>query len=440
MFVPTVLKFESMLASLKRLIPEQIKIAYHFLQALAGAAIFLFPSLKLKVIGVTGTDGKTTTVHLIYHILSETGEKVSMISTVQAKIRQKNIDTGFHVTTPDPIKVQQLLRKMLNAKSEYAILEATSHGLAQERVAFVKFFASAITNITHEHLDYHKTYEHYLNSKAKILNGVKLRVLNVDDKSFDKLKLRGGGQLVSYGIKNKADFKARDIEQSIEGLTFEIHFTDKREAKKIKIKSSILGEYNVYNILAAFALTFNLGVEPEAIASSIATFRGIEGRMQYINIGQDFDTVVDFAHTPEGLRSALKTLKTVKKGRLISVFGCAGERDVGKRRLMGEIAAELSDLSIFTAEDPRSEGVNKIIDEIEAGALKESGVPEVTFWKVPDRKEAIYKAIVEFAKKDDTVAIFGKGHEKSMNIGGVEYPWSDENVAREALKERLKVQ
>jgi UDP-N-acetylmuramoyl-L-alanyl-D-glutamate--2,6-diaminopimelate ligase len=432
------LKFFAMLASFKKLVPEPVKIAYHFIQALLGALIFLFPAYKLKIIGVTGTDGKTTTIHLIHHILNESGKSASMISTVEAKIGDKKLDTGLHVTTPSPLKVQYLLRKIANSGSEYAVLEVTSHGLAQERVAFVKFFGAVITNITHEHLDYHKTYEAYIGSKAKLLNGVKFRVLNADDASFRKLRAKGGGQLVSYGIRKETDFQAKDVNLARSGTAFEIHFKNKKSTKKVGIKTSLQGEYNIYNILAAFALATCLGVSSEKIAGAVATFRGVPGRMQYVDEGQKFDVVVDFAHTPVALEKALKALNEFKKGRTIAVFGSAGERDVGKRSMMGKIATELADASVFTAEDPRNEDVNRIINQISQGALNGGGIPNRTFWKIADRAAAINTAIQTLASEGDTVVIFGKGHEKSMNIAGKEYPWSDEEVARNALKLRVR--
>jgi len=434
-----VLKFVVMFSKIKRLVPEPVKKVYHALQAAAGALIFWFPSRRVKVIGVTGTDGKTTTVYLIHHILSEVGKKASMISTVEAKIGKETIDTGLHVTTPEPFKVQKLLRKIANSKSEYAVLEATSHGLAQERVAFVRFFAGVVTNITHEHLDYHKTYENYLASKAKILRGVKLRILNADDAPYEILKEKGSGQLVSYGIKNEADFMAKNINFFEKGSEFEVCFHNRqRNSQKVKVKANLPGEYNVYNLLAAFAITVSLGVEAERVGEAIASFKGVVGRMQYLDEGQDFNCVVDFAHTPASLEAALKTLRVGAKGKIIAVFGCAGGRDFEKRPMMGKIATELADCAIFTAEDPRSEDINRILEQMAGGALSVGGIPNRTFWKIADRAEAINTAIGSLAQKGDIVVLFGKGHEKSMNISGVEYPWSDEEAARNALKVRLR--
>ena len=199
----------------------------------------------------------------------------------------------------------------------------------------------------------------------------------------------------------------------------------------------MLGDCNVYNILAAFAAVVTLGISAEKAAEAIATFKGVPGRMQFIDEGQKFDCVIDFAHTPASLGAALKTLNSFKKGKLIAVFGCAGERDVAKRPTMGEISTKLADSSIFTAEDPRGEKVNDIIEQITQGALRVGGIPNRTFWKIADRAEAINTAIQTLASDGDIVAIFGKGHEKSMNIGGKEYPWSDEVVARNALKLKL---
>jgi len=427
-----------MLATIKRLVPEPIKNAYHFLQALFGALFFRFPSRQIKVIGVTGTDGKTTTVYLIHHILNESGINTSMISTVEAKIGDKVIDTGLHVTTPNPFKVQNLLRKIADAGSEYAVLEVTSHGLAQERVAFVKFFAGIVTNITHEHLDYHKTYNNYLDAKAKILNGTNCRILNRDDTSFKKLHRRGTGHLITYGVNKDADFKAENISSDKQGLKFTINYKHKKISDKVEINTKMTGKYNIYNMLAAFVVAVCLGVEKKKIVAAINNFTGVRGRMQYVDEGQGFDVIIDFAHTPAALENILKYLHTIKEGKIIAVFGSAGERDVGKRTMMGKVATELANLSVFTAEDPRSEDVNQIINQMAGGAVKAGGIENRTFFKIPDRVQAINTAIQTLAADSDTVVILGKGHEKSMNIGSKEYPWSDELITRNSLKTRLK--
>jgi len=428
-----------MFSSFKKLVPEPVKNVFHLFQALLGSMMFLFPGKRLKIIGVTGTDGKTTVVHLLHHILEISGYKVSMISTVEARVGQKIIDTGLHVTTPDPLKVQSLLKKMLDVGSEYVILETTSHGLAQNRAALLPFHIGIITNVTHEHLDYHKSAENYLSSKSKILAGVKFRILNIDDTSFEKLKDTGSGRLLSFGTNKNADFLAKDIRMQKEGLEFELYYpVGRKKIDKIKIVSPLTGDFNVYNILAAFAAGVSLKLEPAKIASAISNFKGVAGRMEHIDKGQDFDVIIDFAHTPAALEATLKTLNKFKSGKIIVVFGSAGERDVEKRPMMGKIATQLADYSLFTTEDPRNEDVNEIIEQISKGALSAGGIPNRTFWKIPDRAEAINTAIQTLAKEGDTVAILGKGHEKSMNILGKEYPWSDEQLVHNALALRLR--
>lgn len=428
-----------MFSSFKKLVPEPVKNIFHFFQALLGSLMFLFPAKRLKIIGVTGTDGKTTVVHLLHHILERSGYKVSMISTVEARVGQKIIDTGLHVTTPDPLKVQSLLKKMLDVGSEYVILETTSHGLAQNRAALLPFHIGIITNVTHEHLDYHKSAENYLSSKSKILAGVKFRILNIDDTSFEKLKDTGSGRLLSFGTNKNADFLAKDIRKQKDRLEFELYYpVGRKKIDKIKIVSLLTGDFNVYNILAAFAAGISLKLEPAKIALAISNFKGVPGRMEHIDNGQDFDVIVDFAHTPAALEAILKTLNKFKSGKIIVVFGSAGERDVEKRPMMGKIATQLADYSLFTTEDPRNEDVNEIIEQISKGALSAGGIPNRTFWKIPDRAEAINTAIQTLAKEGDTVAILGKGHEKSMNILGKEYPWSDEQLVHNALALRLR--
>lgn len=427
-----------MLSSFKKLVPEPIKYIYHIMQALVGAFIFLFPARRLKIIGVTGTNGKTTSVHLIHHILGESGKKVSMLSTVEAKIGDKILDTGFHVTTPSPFKIQSLLNKMVKAGSEYVVLETTSHALVQGRVAFVNFLFGVITNVSREHLDYHTSFNNYLNAKARILDGVSYRILNADDPSFAFLKEKGTGQLASFGLKERVDYKAKIIGFSQDKLELELEYPEKKTLSKLRIKSNLFGSYNAYNLLAAFSVCHLLGVDPARIASVVETFGGVPGRMQFINEGQSFECVVDFAHTPAALEAALESLSKIKKGKIIAVFGSAGERDKEKRPVMGKIATEKADYSIFTSEDPRGEDVNTIIDQIAIGAESVGGIPNRTFWKIANREEAINTAIRTLARDGDIVAIFGKGHEKSMSIGGREYPWSDEQVARSAIRDRLK--
>ncbi|MCK4588784.1 UDP-N-acetylmuramoyl-L-alanyl-D-glutamate--2,6-diaminopimelate ligase, partial [Candidatus Woesebacteria bacterium] len=304
---------------------------------LLASAWYGHPSKKLKVIGVTGTDGKTTTATLIYWILKKAGKKAGLISTVSAKIGEKEFETGLHVTSSEPLKLQEFLAKMVEKKCEYVVLEVTSHGLDQERVAGIKFDIGVLTNITHEHLDYHKSWQAYRRAKAKLFEGVNLVVLNKDDKSFSYISrfVSKKAKIISYALKKAADLNLENI--------------------VLSGKTKLLAEYNLANTLAAVAVTRELGVSEEDIKTALSSFKLPTGRLEKINEGRDFDIYIDFAHTPNALEKVLSHLRKETKGRLITIFGSAGERDKEKRFLMGEIAARLADVSIFTAEDPRTE-------------------------------------------------------------------------------------
>lgn len=422
---------------MKDALPQPAKNFYHYVMAFFAALFFRFPARRLKVIGVTGTDGKTTTVNLIYHILHETGLKAGMISTIEAKFAGKSYQTGFHVTTPSSFAIQKFLRKMVDNKIDYTVLEITSHALDQNRCAFVPLYAGIITNVTQEHLDYHKSYKKYLLTKAKILKKVNYRILNTEDKSFETLKVLGNGQLVTFGGFG-ADYFGEIVSSDGFSTNYAIHYkTKQKQLKTMVVQSNLIGEFNLANILAAFAAGKVLGLEDKKILDAIETFHGVPGRMDLVDEGQGFKVVVDFAHTPHSLEVSLQALRKNTEKKLICVFGAAGERDKSKRALMGQIAANLADQIILTSEDPRSEKPEKIIDEIARGVEKANGIQNTNYWKITDRREAILKAVGNLAENGDTVVILGKGHEKSMNIGGHEIPWDDKKEASEALKRRL---
>lgn len=397
---------------------QQIKNVYHFFTALLAILIFRYPAGRLTVIGVTGTDGKTTTVNIIYHILMTSGKNASLISSVNALIGKKEYDTGFHVTTPNPWALQKYLRRAVDRGCQFMVLEATSHGLDQHRLLGANFAVGTVTNVTHEHLDYHKTYQNYLKAKGKLFRGVKIAVLNQEDKSFNYLKsvIPKKAKIVTYGLK-KGDFTPN---------TF-------------KFKTVLAGEYNQYNCLAAIAIASSLGLSDKVIKKGITSFKPVKGRLEEIDEGQDFKVYIDFAHTPNALENVLKLLSNLnpptggQTSNLIVVFGCAGERDRAKRPVMGEISVRLADITVLTAEDPRTEDVNEIINQVARGCRKAGGIEDKTFFKVPDRAKAIEFAVKK-AKKGDIVVICGKGHEKSMCFGKVEYPWSDQEAARKALR------
>ena len=288
---------------MKDLVPQGIKNIYHFLQAVLAVLINGHPSKKLKIIGVTGTDGKTTTVNLIYHILKSSGVKVSMISTVKAIVGEATFDTGFHVTTPSPFELQKFLKMMVKAGSKVAVLEVTSHGLDQNRVSLVNFYEAIITNVTSEHLDYHKDYDSYLRTKAKLLSDVKYRILNADDKSFKKLSETGSGKMVSFGMEKGADISADNIKIKKDQVEFTVKFKNQeKNGGSLKVSAPLVGKFNVYNILAAIASVKSLGIENKRVEEALPEFPGVEGRMERIVEGQNFEVVVDFAHTPNAFK------------------------------------------------------------------------------------------------------------------------------------------
>ena len=397
-----------MTSSFRKHIPNEIvNNFYHLPKALLAVALNQYPASDMTVIGVTGTDGKTSTTNLIYHILKSAGLKVSMISTIKAVIGDTEYDTGLHVTNPDPFMLQKLLNEAKENGSKYAVLEVTSHGLAQYRNIGANISIGVITNISHEHLDYHKTMHNYIATKAKILKGVKYSVLNRDDKNFMTLKNHSCGRLFTFGVKKQADFTP----------------------KTFSFKTRLPGLYNKYNCLAAIAVARILGVEDEQIRKAVLSFKGIPGRMEEVKNKKGFRVFIDFAHKPNALENILLTSRKMTKGRVIAVFGAAGLRDRTKRPIMGEIAGRLADISVLTAEDPRTENVNRIINQISRGVQKTNG----KLYKIPDRRKAINYAIKKLAKKGDLLLFLGKGHEKSMCFGKTEYPWDEKEEIIKAL-------
>jgi UDP-N-acetylmuramoyl-L-alanyl-D-glutamate--2,6-diaminopimelate ligase len=419
------------------------------------AAFHDWPGRKLTVIGVTGTDGKTTTTNLLYKILLAAGIKAGMVSTVNAVIGDEVLDTGFHVTTPDAHDVQEYLARMVDAGLTHVVLETTSHGWAQHRVDACEFDIGVVTNITHEHLDEHGSFENYRAAKAMLFSNLKitlpkpqgnprLAVINRDDpKSFDFLNDFTKVRKVNYGLSGDADVQATDIEYLPSG----IHFTSKSKDFRVAVSTSLVGAFNVSNCLAAFtAAVYGLGISPDAAAQGVAALDGIPGRMERIDMGQSFTAIVDFAHTPNALESALKAAREIldkgpgigEKGRVIAVFGSAGLRDREKRRMMAETSAERADLTVLTAEDPRTESLDAILEEMAAGTRSRGGREGETFWRVPDRGEAIRFAL-KLARPGDIVLSCGKGHEQSMCFGKTEYLWDDRTAMRAALAELLDV-
>jgi UDP-N-acetylmuramoyl-L-alanyl-D-glutamate--2,6-diaminopimelate ligase len=419
------------------------------------AAFYGFPGRQLTVVGVTGTDGKTTTANLIYHILLSAGMRPGIISTVNATIGSEVMDTGFHVTTPEAPDVQRYMARMVAAGLTHVVLEATSHGLAQHRVTGCEFDVAVVTNITHEHLDYHGSFEAYRAAKGRLFldlekthekpsGNPRAAVLNQDDGSYRYLSGLVNSQPVSYSLHQDSMLQAKAIHLSPSGLAFRVAGPD----FNIPVQSRLVGEYNVSNCLAAIGATVvALHIPPEAAQEGIMAMAGVPGRMERIDLGQDFTAVVDFAHTPNALQQALETARQMAQqansspasGRVLAVFGSAGLRDRQKRRLMAEVSARLADISIMTAEDPRTESLGVILEEMARGASAQGGIEGQTFWCVPDRGEALRMA-VQMACPGDVVIACGKGHEQSMCFGDVEYPWDDRVALRAALAGRLGIE
>jgi len=419
-------------------------------QALAqlSAALYDYPANRLTVIGVTGTDGKTTTSNLIYHILRHAGLRVGIISTVNARIGDQELDTGFHVTTPEAPDVQRYLSMMVAAGLTHVVIESTSHGLEQQRVGECAFDVAVVTNITHEHLDYHGDYQHYRAAKARLFamlgetppkagDNPRAAILNRDDASYEYLRevTPQGARRLSYGFHPQSTFRAHEVAATPEGTRFTLQWA----RHQTEVSLPLPGAYNVSNALAALTATVGaLNVDLQAAVDSLRTFPGIPGRMERIALGQDFTAIVDFAHTPNALSRALETARTLTDGRVIVVFGSAGLRDREKRRLMAKTSIRLADLTILTAEDPRTEPLEDILAHMAAGARSQGGVEGENFWCIPDRGEAIRFGIVQ-AQPGDILLVCGKGHEQSMCFGTIEYPWDDRLALRAALCEHLGI-
>lgn len=390
---------------------QRIKNGYHLLQAVIANLLYGFPSKKIKVIGVTGTDGKTTSTHLLYHILVSAGKKASMLSTIYAKVGGKEYDTGFHVTTPDPFLVQKLLSEAVENKDEYFILETTSHAIDQNRVWGVQFEAAILTNITHEHLDYHKTLKEYARTKWSLVEKAKIAVVNNDDEVTKsqminyKSQINNKSQLSkikTYALSNLADY-VQDFRKEIPNLA----------------------DFNAYNYLAAYALCRELLIDEKSIITALKTNNLPLGRIDIV-FNNQFMVIVDFAHTPNAILRILETVKRqylTKNGRLIHVFGSAALRDASKRFAMGKASDTFADVSFITEEDYRTEDPLKIAQQIASGFTEKKYTVEI------DREKAIQQAI-DLARSGDVIVITGKGHEKSLCRGTHEYPWSDTDCVK----------
>lgn len=406
-----------------------VNYLYHLPKAFLAARLYGNPGADLEIIGVTGTDGKTTTSTLIYHILKTAGKKVALISTVDAKVGRKNIKTGFHVTSPNPFALQALLRRMRSQKIRYVVLEVTSHGLDQFRIYPIKPKIAVLTNITHEHLDYHPSFEAYRDAKLKLFKHAGHAVINKDLPIFSDINARLPNVLFStYSVYADSQMKPDQIDYQPEKTIFTLGHTT--------YTLPLTGEYNLYNALAAISASLLVGIEASAIKRALVSFKGVRGRLEEVKNKRGIHAYVDFAHTPNALRAVLTNLRSkLQDGeKLITVFGSAGLRDASKRPLMGRAAADLADKIVITSEDPRFEDPLSIAKEIISGI---PGKKRKDVTVEPDRQLAIDYAVNVLAKSGDWVVTCGKGHEEAMNLDGFEeIPWSEHDALLSALNKK----
>ncbi|HAZ10493.1 MAG TPA: UDP-N-acetylmuramoyl-L-alanyl-D-glutamate--2,6-diaminopimelate ligase [Candidatus Omnitrophica bacterium] len=402
--------------------------------AQASQAYFGDISNKMSLIGVTGTNGKTTITYLMESMLKSRNEGVGVIGTVNYRFGQRSIPSVN--TTPGALELYSLLSNMQKEKLNYCIMEISSHSLEQRRVETLQFDAAIFTNLTREHLDFHKNMDDYLNAKLKLFEKIKkggFAIVNIDDpaseKIIQKVKSEGKAGIITYSIDREADITAKNIQLSCDGLKFQLGAA-KRSFTSIEIKSSLIGRHNIYNILASIGAGLAIGMDLKDIKIGIEALKGLPGRLESIGCGQNFSVYVDYAHTEDGLTNVLKSLRELKPHRLISVFGCGGNRDRAKRPAMGKISTELSDIVFITSDNPRTEEPIDIINEI----IKGIGPQKDNYAIEPDRFNAIRKALVE-AHEGDIVLVAGKGHETYQIFKDTTIPFDDREVVKRILKE-----
>ncbi len=358
------------------------------------------PSNKLKLIGVTGTNGKTTTTFLIENILKSYEKKVGMIGTIETHIGNKILESQR--TTPESLDLQYLLSEMVKENVEYVVMEVSSHSLVLDRVVGCNFDIGIFTNLTQDHLDFHKTMENYINAKSQLFKMCRLGIINIDNNYSDYIKDMATCDIITFGIDNNANFKAENVRLCQNGVYFDVNI----DSKSIDFFVPIPGKFNVYNSLGAIAACYNIGIPIDKIKEGLKNIKGVLGRCQTIHSNKGFSVIVDYAHTPDGLKNIITTINEFAKGSTIVIFGCGGDRDKTKRAIMGEIAGNLSDFCIITSDNPRSENPEDILFDIEQGILK----TKCKYIKIVDREEAI-KYALNIAEKSDIVLIAGKGHE-----------------------------
>ena len=430
---------------------NKLVIPYHVLRANLAAHQYGFPGKRMRVIGVTGTNGKTSTCFLIWKMLNAAGHKTGLMTTVAWGVDklEKQIE---HMTTVDAKTLNYRMKKIADAGAEFLVLEVTSHALAQHRTFGVPIEIAVMTNVTHEHLDYHKTFENYRDAKRRLFKMAKYGVVNEDDKSWSYFA-KDVKEYITYGI-NSGILRAKDVRLGAQGIEYSVdneaseekkHAVDDKHTRggkhasgdMLRIKTKIPGEFTVYNSLAAVAVGLKLGLSKEQISQGILALDSVEGRMNRVDLGQNFEVIVDYAHTPDAFLKVYESVVPGKKGRIISLFGGAGRRDESTRGERGEIAAKYSDIVIITEDDSRDENPAEIAEEFVKGAEQAGFLRGKNLLVELNREKAIQMA-VDLAKKDDIVLILGKGHEKTILRATGAVPFEDLKVTEKALRKRLK--
>jgi UDP-N-acetylmuramoyl-L-alanyl-D-glutamate--2,6-diaminopimelate ligase len=409
-------------------VPQLIVANARHAVADAADAWFGRPSEKLRVYGITGTDGKSTTAFLALAVLLAAGRRPGLVGTVDTRIGDVQTASTSRTTTPEALELQGLLADMVAAGNDAAIIEATSHGLAQDRVRNCRFKVGVVTTITSEHLEFHGTLEAYRAAKARLVEEAPIAVLNADDASLDYLRERAAGTVLTYGIEAQADLRATALDIGPHGSRF--HLAGPRWEGTVALR--LPARFNVANALAALGLAEAEELDPDTAVTALGEVTGVPGRMERIDVGQPFGVIVDYAHTADALGKVLRELRPLTAGRLIAVFGSAGDRDPSKRAPMGTVAAELADLVVVTDEDPRTEAPWEINEQIAAGARSAGAADRERLWIIDDRRTAIAHAL-RMAEAGDMVLLAGKGHEPSIIYGDDRRWWDEREVARQEL-------
>ena len=404
-----------------QIVVENVRHAMSYI----AAAFNDHPADKMKILGITGTKGKTTTSFFLKSILEKAGHKVGLIGTVCTLIGNKRKDAGK--TTPDPLEFQSLLKEMADEGVDYVVMEVSAHALHMHRVAGITFAASAFTNLSVDHLDYFKTMDAYLEAKLLIANQSKNLFINSDDEAVYKKAQKENIDFVRFGIREQADIYAREIEFTESGLSFSLCF---HKRMKENVNMHMTGIFNVYNALTAASVAESVGISIEDIKGGLEAVKAVPGRIELLDTKTPYRVILDYAHSPDALENILKAVRPTTKGRLICLFGCGGARDKTKRPIMGEISGRLSDLSIITSDNPRDEEPMTIIEEILEGIQPTNGEYVV----IENRREAIRYAL-SIAKESDAIVLAGKGHETYQEIQGVKHPFDEKVIVMELLDE-----